>query len=199
MDKKILWVGLASLAIIALTACLTILFSRSENFRGTAYNEPFPPASNFELTRSTGEVFRLSDQRNKIVLLFFGYTFCPDVCPSTMAELNSALNQIPDKASSVQVVFVSVDPDRDTSQTVQEYVNQFNPAFIGLSGAQTDLNKIWNDYGIFREVVKSDSGFTTVTHTARVILIDMDGNMRLSYAFGTPVDDIVHDLNLILK
>ena len=63
MDKKILWVGLASLAIIALTACLTILFSRSENFRGTAYNEPFPPASNFELTRSTGEVFRLSDQR----------------------------------------------------------------------------------------------------------------------------------------
>ncbi|MBI5354318.1 MAG: SCO family protein [Chloroflexi bacterium] len=199
MDKKILWVGLASLAIIALTACLTILFSRSENFRGTAYSEPFPQASNFELTRSSGEVFRLSDQKGKVVLLFFGYTFCPDVCPATMAELNSALNQIPDKAASVQVVFVSVDPDRDTSQKVQEYVDQFNPAFIGLSGAQTDLEKIWNDYGIFREVVKNDSGLITVTHTARVILIDQAGNMRLSYAFGTPVEDIVHDLNLILK
>ena len=113
--------------------------------------------------------------------------------------MNSALGQIPDKADAVEVVFVSVDPERDTPQKVQEYVDQFNPAFIGLSGSLSELQKIWQDYGIFREVVNEPSGLTSVTHTARVILIDMDGKMRLSYAFGTPVKDIVHDLTLILK
>ena len=199
MNKKILWVGLVSLVLIIITGFLTMLFVKPENYRGTAYNAPYPPAPDFELTRSNGETFRLSGQQTRIILLFFGYTFCPDVCPATLAELNSALGQIPDKADAVEVVFVSVDPERDTPQKVQEYVDQFNPAFIGLSGSLSELQKIWQDYGIFREVVNEPSGLTSVTHTARVILIDMDGKMRLSYAFGTPVKDIVHDLTLILK
>ena len=199
MNKKILWVGLVSLVLIILSAFVTMLFVKPDNYRGTAYNAPYPPAPDFQLTRSNGEVFRLSGRRDKLILLFFGYTFCPDICPATLAELNSALSQIPEKADSVQVVFVSVDPDRDTPQKVQDYVEQFNPSFIGLSGALSDLEKIWQAYGIFREVVVEPSGFNSVTHTARVILIDRDGNMRLSYAFGTPVKDIVHDLNLILK
>ncbi len=115
-----------------------------------------------------------------------------------MAELNLALKEIGDKASSVQVVLVSVDPDRDTPQRVQEYVSRFNPSFIGLSGTTTELQNIWTDYDIFREIVQSDSGII-VNHTARTILIDNDVKMRLSYGFGTPVDDIVHDLELILK
>ncbi|MCX6060058.1 MAG: SCO family protein [Chloroflexi bacterium] len=199
MDRKILWVGFTSLAIIVTATFMTILFSKPDSFRGTAYNKPYPPAPNFELTRSSGENFRISDQRGKILLLFFGYTFCPDVCPATLAELNMALNQIPEKADLVQVVFVTVDPARDTPQITQEYVGHFNPSFIGLSGSILDLGKIWQDYGIFREVVTSDSAVTTVSHTARVVLIDKDGNLRLSYPFGTPVEDIVYDLNLILK
>ncbi len=113
--------------------------------------------------------------------------------------MNAALSKIPDEAGSVQVVFISVDPDRDTPQLVQEYVERFNPSFIGLSGPIEDLGKIWQDYDIFREVVESDSGLSTVNHTARVLLIDADGNMRLSYAFGTPVEDIVSDLKLLLE
>jgi protein SCO1/2 len=200
MDKKIIWVGFTSLAIIVIAAFITILFSKSAGFRGTAYGEPYPLAPNFRLTRSSGDSFRLSDQRGKITLLFFGYTYCPDVCPVTLAELNMALNELSgNKADSVQVVFVSVDPDRDTPQITQEYVARFNSSFIGLSGSLGELEKIWQDYDIFREVVKSDSGILTVSHTARVILIDKDGNMRLSYPFGTPVEDIIYDLNLILK
>lgn len=151
------------------------------------------------MIHSSGEPFRLSDQRGRIILLFFGYTFCPDVCPATLAELNAALSKIPDEAGSVQVVFISVDPDRDTPQLVQEYVERFNPSFIGLSGPIEDLGKIWQDYDIFREVVESDSGLSTVNRTAQVLLIDADGNMRLSYAFGTPVEDIVSDLKLLLE
>ncbi len=199
MDRKILWVGFTSLAIVITTIFLSLLFAKPESFRGTAYNEPYPLAPEFELIHSSGEPFRLSDQRGRIILLFFGYTFCPDVCPATLAELNAALSKIPDEAGSVQVVFISVDPDRDTPQLVQEYVERFNPSFIGLSGPIEDLGKIWQDYDIFREVVESDSGLSTVNHTARVLLIDADGNMRLSYAFGTPVEDIVSDLKLLLE
>jgi protein SCO1 len=199
MDKKILWVGITSLMVIVIAIFMTVLFTKSDRFRGTSYTEPYPPAANFALARPNGDSFRLSDQRGRIVLLFFGYTFCPDVCPATLAELNMALNEIPEKAASVQVVFVSVDPDRDTPQITQEYVSRFNSTFIGLSGSISDLEPIWQEYGIFREIIKSATDVITVTHTARVVLIDKDGNMRLSYPFGTPVEDIVYDLNLILK
>jgi protein SCO1/2 len=199
MDKKILWVGITSLAIIITAIFMTLLFAKSARFRGTSYTEPYPLAANFALTQSNGDLFRLSDQQGKIVLLFFGYTYCPDVCPATLAELNMALNEIPNKADSVQVVFVSVDPDRDTPQITQEYVSRFNKTFIGLSGSISDLEPIWQEYGIFREIIKSETDVITVSHTARVVLIDKERNMRLSYPFGTPVEDIVYDLNLILK
>lgn len=200
MNKKILWVGVGSLLLVGFAVAFTMLLSRPAGFRGTAFVEPYPPAADFELARANGDTFRLSDQREKIVLLFFGYTTCPDVCPTTMAELNMVLNQILEKAEHVQVVFVSVDPERDTPQAVQDYASRFNPSFIGLSGSLDELGKIWQDYGIFREVTQSGSAAgVLINHTARVTLIDRDGNMRLSYGFGTPVEDIAHDLKLLLK
>jgi protein SCO1/2 len=200
MDRRILWIGIGICLLVAGTFAYAIFSTSAENYRGASYVEPYPPAPEFELTRPNGEMFRLSDQRGKVVLLFFGYTACPDVCPTTMAEMNLALLKIPEKASRVQVVFVSVDPERDTPQAAQEYVGRFNQNFIGLSGPQHVLENIWRDYGVFREEVVSDSAAgVIINHTARVTLIDQQGNMRLSYGFGTPIDDIVHDLNLILK
>ncbi|MBC7877046.1 MAG: SCO family protein [Anaerolineales bacterium] len=200
MDKRILWVGLSSLAVVAIAALLTLLFEKPASFRGTAYGEPYPPAPEFELTHASGESFRLSDERDKIVLLFFGYTSCPDVCPTTLAELNAALYEIGEKADSVQVVLVSVDPERDSPQKIQEYVARFNPSFIGLSGSQEELEKIWQAYGVFREIVEGDSAMGyIVNHTARTTLIDTTGSLRLSYGFETPVEDIVNDLELLLK
>jgi protein SCO1/2 len=139
--------------------------------------------------------------RGKVVLLFFGYTSCPDICPTTLAELKQALEKLgPEKAQQVQVIFVTVDPQRDTPERVQEYVDHFNKDFIGLSGTESDLAAVWRNYGVFRENVEGTSaaGYI-VNHTARVTLIDQDGNMRVSFAFDTPVDDIVHDLKLILR
>ncbi|MDO8753614.1 MAG: SCO family protein [Anaerolineales bacterium] len=200
MDKKILWVGFSSLAVVVLAALLTMMFAKSASFRGTAYGEPYPAAPQIELIKSNGETFRLGDQKGKIVLLFFGYTSCPDVCPTTLAELKLVMDDLGDKANLVQVVFVSVDPKRDTPEKIQEYANHFNKEFVGLSGSFDELETIWKDYGIFREEVQSDSAFGyIVNHTARVYLIDMDGNLRLSYGFDTPVEDIVNDLELLLR
>jgi protein SCO1/2 len=116
-----------------------------------------------------------------------------------MAELKQALEKVGAKADQLQVVFVTVDPQRDTPERVQEYVNHFNPGFIGLSGSESELAKVWNDYGIFREIVEGTSaaGYL-VNHTARVTMIDQQGNLRVSFPFDTPVESIVHDLKLLM-
>jgi protein SCO1/2 len=200
MDKKILSTGLGSLLVLGIAAVLSYYFTKPSGFRGTSYAEPYPPAPQFELQRGDGSVFRLSDQRGKVTLIFFGYTSCPDVCPTTLAELKQVMDGMKERATAVQVVFISVDPERDTPQRIQEYVNHFNSSFIGLSGAEGELQPIWDEYGVFRETVQAESALGyIVNHTARVTLIDADGNMRLSYGFQTPVADIVHDLNLLLK
>lgn len=200
MDRKTLLVGISLFALIGLVALGALLFSRPATFRGTSYGEPYPVAPEFELQRAAGAPYRLEDARGKVVALFFGYTSCPDVCPTTLAELNQALGQLGQKADQVQVLFVTVDPQRDTPERVQEYVEHFNPDFIGLSGSQPDLAKVWRDYGVFVEVVDGTSaaGYL-VNHTARVTLIDQNGNLRVSLPFDAPVSDVVHDLELLLQ
>ena len=201
MDRRTIFVVLASFLLIGIVAAGVFLFSKPASFRGTIYAEPYPPAPEIELNRDNGASFKLSELRGNVVLLFFGYTSCPDVCPTTMAELKQALDELDeDDAKQVQVLFVTVDPERDTPERVQEYVNHFNSDFIGLSGTEPELAEVWQDYGVFRENVEGNSaaGYL-VNHTARVTLIDRDGNLRLSYAFETPVDSIVHDLKLLFK
>lgn len=201
MDRKILFVGLGSILLIGAVIVGVLLFGKPADFRGTSYVEPYPPAPDFELARADGSSFRLSEMRDGIVLLFFGYTSCPDVCPTTLAELNQALEKLDeDEANKVQVIFVTVDPDRDTPERTQEYVNHFNPNFVGLSGSETELNIVWDEYGVFREIVDGPSaaGYL-VNHTARVTLIDGNGNLRISFGFDMPVEDIVYDIKLILK
>jgi len=201
MYRKTVLVGVAAFLLIGIAIIWTVYFGGTASFRGTTYAEPYPVASDFVLTRDDGTSFQLSEMRGKVVLLFFGYTSCPDVCPTTLAELNQALSNLKGQdASQVQVVFVSVDPGRDTPQRVQEYVDHFNTSFIGLSGTEEELSKVWNDYGVYRELVDNNSaaGYL-VNHTARTTMIDRNGSLRVSFGFETPVLDIVHDLNLILK
>lgn len=200
MDKKTLLVGLFVFLLVGAVAAVAWLFSEPEGLRGTAYTEPYPPAPEFTLRRESGN-FQLAEARGDIVLLFFGYTSCPDICPTTLAELKTALERLgEEKTENVKVVFVTVDPERDTPQRVQAYVNHFNQDFIGLSGSEEELAPVWNEYGVYREIVDGTSaaGYL-VNHTARVTLIDQEGNLRVSYGFDTPVENIVHDLKLLLN
>lgn len=201
MDRKTLLVGIGSFLLILAVGVAVLVFAKPASFRGTTFGEPYPAAHEIVLDRSDGSSFRLSKMRGSIVLLFFGYTSCPDVCPTTLAELKLALAELDEEdAAQVKVLFVTVDPERDTPQRVQEYVDHFDPAFIGLSGSQVDLERIWTVYGVFREIVPGTSaaGYT-LNHTARVTLIDQKGNMRVSFGFDTPVEDMVHDLKLIMN
>jgi protein SCO1 len=201
MERKTILVGVLAFGLVGLAALSIWLFRPAGSLRGTAYSEPYPPAPAIRLTHSDGTPFRLDNLRGNLILLFFGYTSCPDVCPTTMAELKTALDRIdPEKANQVKVVFVTVDPQRDTPQRVQEYANHFNTDFIGLSGSEAELARVWNDYGIYRAVAEGSpaTGYL-VDHTARITLIDQSGSLRSSYGFGTPVEDLVHDLKLLLQ
>jgi protein SCO1 len=118
-----------------------------------------------------------------------------------MAELKTALDRLgPEKAAQVKVVFVTVDPQRDTPRRVQDYADHFDEEFVGLSGQEAMLAKVWSDYGVYREVAEGlpATGYL-VDHTARITLIDQEGSLRSSYGFGTPVEDIVHELKLLLQ
>lgn len=199
MDKKLLSIGLGIVALIAIGVFLSVIFAKPPSFRGTLYAEPFPPAPEIALTKADGSTFRLSEQKGKIHLIFFGYTSCPDFCPTTLAEMKLLMDALGEYAENVQVVFVTVDPEKDTPQKIQEYVNRFHPSFIGLSGAQTELEPIWQAYTIFREATNQSTALgTVINHTVRLYLVDAEGNLRLSYAYGTPYSDVAADIELLL-
>lgn len=200
MNKNLLKIGGGILALLGIVALLSFLLSKAQPFRGISYEEPYPLAPQIVLKKADGEMFRLSEQQGKIVLIFFGYTSCPDVCPTTLAEMKMLMDELGDLGKNVQVVFVSVDPDRDTSEKVQTYVNHFHPSFLGLTGSMGELSPIWRDYSIVREEVQSDSSFgVIINHTALLFLVDQQGNLRLSFPYQTPVKDIAHDIKLLLE
>ena len=201
MDRKILVAGIGTLLLLIAIITAVLLFGKPDQFRGTYYVEPYPVAGEIELTRADGSVFKLSEERGGVVLLFFGYTSCPDVCPTTLADMKLAIEALkPAEAEQIKVIFITVDPARDTPERVQEYVDHFSTSFIGLSGEESELTTVWSDYGIFREVMESESatGYL-VNHTARILLIDRNGDLRISFPYDAPVEDIIHDLKLALK
>jgi protein SCO1 len=200
MDKRITTVGIISLLVVALAIVVNMLFSKPASFRGTTYAEHYSPAPEISLVDANGAEINLKDVRGKVVLLFFGYTYCPDICPTTLAQLKLAMQDLGKKSEQVQVIFISVDPKRDTSESMQSYVERFDPAFIGLGGTEEELAPIWNDYGIFREIVEGTSENNyIVNHTGRIILIDQDGNLRLSYGLQMDPEDISQDIQILLR
>ncbi|MGB9799831.1 MAG: SCO family protein [Thermanaerothrix sp.] len=198
MRQYSLLIGIGILAV-ALVA-VGLLLRPQGQFRGSLLDPPIP-APDFSLTQANGETFTLSAQKEKIVLLFFGYTYCPDVCPTTLADLAQVMKRLGRQSERVRVVFISVDPQRDTPERAQSYAAAFDPSFIGLSGTEADLQPVWNAYGVYRLVRDSESRGSDylVDHSARVYLIDGKGNLRLTYSFGTPVEDLENDLRLILR
>ncbi|WP_321884226.1 SCO family protein [Paraburkholderia bannensis] len=157
--------------------------------------------NNFSLPDSNGKTRTMADFKGKVVVLFFGYTHCPDVCPTTMAELSQALQQLgPDADKRVQVIFVSVDPERDTPQILGQYVSAFNPTFIALRPADdAQLKQVTKDFRVYYAKVpgKTPDGYT-MDHTAASYVFDTTGKLRLFARDGQGVTPWVHDLKILL-
>lgn len=153
-----------------------------------------------ELSGSDGKSHRLADFKGKVVALFFGYTHCPDVCPTAMSELNRAIKLLGPEARNVQVVFVTLDPERDTVQVLQQYVPYFNPDFIGLRGDVGVTKKLAQDFKIFyaRQASDTKAGYT-IDHSSGIYVFDRKGDLRLFLNQGQAVKDIAHDLQLLVN
>lgn len=168
-------------------------------FHGTILQAP-SVAPEFTLTDHTGQPVSLSHFHGKLVVLFFGYTQCPDVCPTTLGVLAQALNLLGKKAADVQVLFVSVDPARDTPERISEYVTHFNPNFLGITGSPEEIAQTASLYGVYYEIQDEESpDIYWIDHTASMMVIDRDGHLKLVLPFGVTAEDVAADLRILLK
>lgn len=149
----------------------------------------------FRLTDHFGKVRTLSDFKNKIVVMFFGYTHCPEVCPTTMSDLSNALKSLGSDAGKVQVLFVTLDPERDTQALLAKYVPSFNPDFLGLYGDKDATDKVARDFRIFFQKQKGKSSQQyDLDHTAGAYVFDQTGKIRLFLRYGQGAESIAQDL-----
>lgn len=192
-------VRLVSLATLALLP-LSVSAAESPGFIAGVFDPP-RDAPAVSLTGSDGSALQLSDYRGKVVVLYFGFTSCPDVCPTTLGMLATAMRRLGEEASDVQVVYITVDPETDTPERMRNYLRGIDKSFIGGTGSDPELEAVRREYGVIasREPVNPGKGSgTTYAHSAYTFLIDRDGRIRALMPYGRKPDDFVHDLRLLL-
>ena len=197
MDRRRLLV--AALAGLAAAGCDKFLPGAKTPFNGVDITGS-DLGPDFRLTDHNGKERTLADFRGMVVALFFGYTHCPDVCPTTLSDMAKALQILGPDAQRVQVLFVTVDPRRDTPELLRGYVPAFNPTFLGLYGDAAALAKVTKDFKIYaaERPGKTPESYT-VDHSAQTLVFDTTGRLRLMIAYGTPGDKIASDFRVLLN
>lgn len=162
--------------------------------------EPPLALSDFTLASSEGGTeLSLSDLRGKPILLYFGYTFCPDVCPTTLSEFLRVKKDLGEQGEQLAVLMVSVDPERDTPEVLERYMTAFDPSFIGMTGDEATLRKIGGEYGLYYKAnAVSGSSTYLVDHSAAAYLIDKQGRLRMIYSYGTPHSVMTPDVQRLI-
>ncbi|MBX3673372.1 MAG: SCO family protein [Burkholderiales bacterium] len=197
MNRRAL-LGLAA-ATLALAGCDKLVPGSRTPFNGVDITGS-DLGPDFRLTDHNGKERSLADFKGKAVAMFFGYTHCPDVCPTTLSDMANALKALGPDGQRVQVLFVTVDPKRDTPELLKGYVPAFNPTFLGLYGDAAATAKVTKDFKIYaaERPGKTPESYT-VDHSAQTLVFDAKGKLRLMLAYGTPGDKIASDLRILLN
>ena len=154
----------------------------------------------FALVDHAGKPRALADFRGKVVVLFFGYTQCPDVCPTTLATLTEAMQRLGPYAARVQVVFVTIDPERDTAELLSHYVTAFDPSFLGLRGDADATARTAKEFKIlYQKQPGRTPGTYTMDHSAGTFVFDREGRLRLYFGHGQDADAFAHDIRELLR
>ena len=168
-----------------------------ELLKAGVFNPP-REAPDFSLHGSDDSALTLSRYRGKVVVLGFGYTHCPNVCPATLAVLALAHRNLGARASQVQIIYLTVDPERDSAARLKEYLGSFDPTFLGGTGTPQEMAAVRQSYGVTAEKRGAGSDYA-VAHSSFVYLISRDGKLRALMPFGHKADDYVHDISLLLN
>ncbi|NJK79077.1 MAG: SCO family protein [Chloroflexaceae bacterium] len=163
--------------------------------------DPPRAVKDFTLTNQAGEPMSLSDLRGKPVLIYFGYTFCPDICPTTLADMARVQQNLGDRGDDVAYVMVSVDGERDTPEVLNKYMANFGEGFIGLTGPDAEIRKITPDYGVYfqKNEVGGTSAAYLVDHSAAMYLLNAEGELAMIYGYGIPADVVTADVQAMLE
>lgn len=190
--------GVFTLLLLALTGAIGA--AESPKLKSGVFNPP-RPAPEFALKGSDGSELNLGRYRGKVVALGFGYTFCPDVCPTTLVELAEVRKKLGAGGADFQVIYVTVDPERDSAERMRSYLAAFDPTFMGATGTPEQLANVRKAYGISasKKTVEGTKSAYLVHHSSFVYIIDRSGNLRALRPFGASVDDIVQDVKVLLK
>jgi len=160
---------------------------------------PVMPAPQLKLDSTNGRPLDLGAYRGKVVLLAFGFSNCGEVCPITLATLAGARRKLADAAKDVQVVYVTVDPERDTAAQMKKYLANFDATFVGGVGTRAQIDAAQKSYGISSTKNLNPDGSYTIGHSSSIYMIDRAGGLRAVMPYGHPVDDFVHDLKILLR
>jgi protein SCO1/2 len=152
-----------------------------------------------ELSDHNGQRRTLADFKGKVVALFFGFTHCPDVCPTTLSEMAVVMKELGADAGRLQVLFVSVDPERDTADVLKRYVPAFNPSFLGLTGSADEIARAAKEFKIYYQKQPLKGGGYTMDHSAGTYIIDGEGRLRLFAQYGAGAPALLHDIRQLLK
>ncbi len=156
-------------------------------------------ARDFELTSHDGKRVNLSHFEGKVVILFFGFMHCPDICPTTLTELNGLMNTLGTDAQSVQVLFVTVDPERDKMENLASYMEVFNPDFLGLWGTSDEIETVTKEFKvIYQKVAGSTPDRYSVDHSAGTYVFDKNGKVRLFVPYGADTESLTKDIRLLI-
>ncbi|MCX7693196.1 SCO family protein [Tepidimonas taiwanensis] len=150
------------------------------------------------LTDQHGQVRTLDDFRGRVVMLYFGFVQCPDVCPTALARAVEVMQRLGPDGTRVQLLFVTVDPERDTPALLREYLAAFDPGFIGLTGTPEDIARAAQEFKVYYAKVPTGSGYT-MDHSAQTYLIDPAGRLRIVLKHEQSADDYAHDIALLLR
>lgn len=196
MNKRERVIIITGVVIGLIAVILVIFFQKPYIYKGSVI-EPALPMADFTLLDQDGHSFTMSDQDGKLRLVFFGYTYCPDVCPVTLSVFKYLHTQLDGKRDNLEFIYITVDPERDTQDQMKRHLALFSEDFIGLTGTREELTPVWSTYWVFQE--KQETGNPDaylVDHSAQTYVIDPSGNLVMTFPYGMEkkamYDDLVH-------
>ena len=195
-----LFVVICTLLLLAISSSALLAAKRDQLGRNKIELRDYPgEGGDFTLTDLNGKPFSLQSTRGKVVLLFFGYTVCPDVCPTTLVEMKRVVAELGEKSKQIKVIFISIDPERDTAERLKEWLAFYDKRFLGLTGSPADIKNVAKMYRARYKKYNADSaaGYL-LKHTSYVFLLDKSGVLRYKIPFNTPTEIIIGGIEKVL-
>lgn len=183
--------------ILVVLVALSLVPLLLPHFHGAEYSDA--EVIDFALPRADGGTFHLSDHRGDVVVLYFGYTQCPDVCPTTLMDLHRTMEELEARAEDVTVAFVTVDPARDTPEKMVDYLRYFDPSFIGLYGEPDELQRVYDLFSVTVLAENQTANGYGLAHTTSTFVIDRNGRLRLKMHYGAKPGEMTDDLKILLR